>query len=52
MAQFCTEQARLHGLVEEELDPGREEMGKGLADTVATEGGECCVPKSKRGGLG
>lgn len=51
MARFCDEQA----LVFAELVPecqeggegGKQDVGKELADRVAVEGGDCCVPKSK-----
>ncbi|KAI9731086.1 MAG: hypothetical protein M1818_007943 [Claussenomyces sp. TS43310] len=48
MARFCTEQARLHGVVDEdELDGSKDSLGRGLADRVASDGGDCCVPKAK-----
>jgi 4a-hydroxytetrahydrobiopterin dehydratase len=51
MAQFCDEQA----LVFRELVPESQEeevlegqdVGKELADRVAVEGGDCCVPKPR-----
>lgn len=46
MAKYCDEQAAACGEVEVE---GGEtsSVGKELADRVATEGGDCCVPKKK-----
>jgi 4a-hydroxytetrahydrobiopterin dehydratase len=47
MARFCDEQAAICGELEvqsPEVDGG---VGKQLADRVATEGGDCCVPKKK-----
>lgn len=48
MAKFCDEQAESYGEVkvesEEESGDG---TGRDLADRVAVEGGDCCVPKSK-----
>jgi 4a-hydroxytetrahydrobiopterin dehydratase len=62
MAAFCDLKAREFGeLVVEQQQPRKEGEGKGdgkkegegdvmcaLADRVASEGGDCCVPKSKR----
>ncbi|PMD46508.1 putative pterin-4-alpha-carbinolamine dehydratase [Hyaloscypha variabilis F] len=46
MARFCDEKAGECG--ELEVDEGNEgSVGKELADRVATEGGDCCVPKKK-----
>lgn len=45
MARFCDEKARECGEVEE--SEGVDEKGKELADRVAKEGGDCCVPKKK-----
>lgn len=51
MARFCDEQASVFGeLVPEGQDGGGVEgldVGKELADRVAVEGGDCCVPKPK-----
>ena len=49
MAKFCDEKAEECGelAVEEGKEDGR--VGKELADRVATEGGDCCVPKKKSG---
>lgn len=46
MAKYCDEQAAACGEVEVE---GGEtsSVGKELADRVATEGGDCCVPKKQ-----
>lgn len=46
MARFCDEKAKECGelAVEEGKDEG---LGKELADRVATEGADCCVPKKK-----
>lgn len=41
MAQYCDEQASLHG----EVEIAELEVGKELADRVAVEGGDCCVPQ-------
>jgi 4a-hydroxytetrahydrobiopterin dehydratase len=51
MAQFCDEQALVFGELmpesqEEEALEGQD-VGKELADRVAVEGGDCCVPKSR-----
>jgi 4a-hydroxytetrahydrobiopterin dehydratase len=43
MARYCDEQAEICGEVESEVS----EVGKELADRVATEGGECCIPKKQ-----
>ncbi|KAG0650283.1 Pterin-4-alpha-carbinolamine deHydratase [Hyphodiscus hymeniophilus] len=45
MARFCDEQASILG----EVGSEESEVGKELADRVATEGGDCCVPKKKDG---
>jgi len=46
MARFCDEKAGESG--ELEVEDGKEgNPGKELADRVATEGGDCCVPKKK-----
>ena len=53
MARFCDEQAVVFGEVVSESQEGKDEKGDGqdvgkeLADRVAVEGGDCCVPKSK-----
>lgn len=49
MAKFCDEKAEECG--ELAVEEGKEDggVGKGLADRVATEGGDCCVPKKKSG---
>jgi 4a-hydroxytetrahydrobiopterin dehydratase len=44
MAKFCDEQAAAFGEVESEKV---NEVGKELADTGASAGGDCCVPKKK-----
>jgi 4a-hydroxytetrahydrobiopterin dehydratase len=44
MSRFCDEQAEICGEVQIESE---EAMGKELADIVAKEGGDCCVPKKK-----
>ena len=48
MARFCDEKAEECGelAVEEGKEGG---VAKELADRVATEGGDCCVPKKKSG---
>jgi 4a-hydroxytetrahydrobiopterin dehydratase len=46
MARYCDEQAELFKEVVEE--GSESEVGRELADRVAMEGGDCCVPKSKR----
>jgi 4a-hydroxytetrahydrobiopterin dehydratase len=48
MARFCDEKAEECGELEVE---GKEDggVGKELADKVATEGADCCVPKKKTG---
>lgn len=43
MARYCDEQAGICG----ELEAEASEVGKELADRVASEGGDCCVPKKK-----
>jgi 4a-hydroxytetrahydrobiopterin dehydratase len=45
MARYCDEQARACGEVEG--DSAGSAVGKELADRVASEGGDCCVPKKK-----
>lgn len=45
MAKFCDEAALKFGEVVEEGDEGG--LGKDLVDRVATEAGDCCVPKTK-----
>jgi 4a-hydroxytetrahydrobiopterin dehydratase len=45
MARYCDEQARVCGEVEG--DSAGSAVGKELADRVASEGGDCCVPKKK-----
>ncbi|PMD54216.1 transcriptional coactivator/pterin dehydratase [Hyaloscypha bicolor E] len=48
MARFCDEKAGECG--ELEVEEGKEgDMGSGLADRVAAEGADCCVPKKKSG---
>jgi 4a-hydroxytetrahydrobiopterin dehydratase len=53
MAQFCDEQAVIFGEVVPESHEAKAEEGEGqdagrdLADRVAVEGGDCCVPKPK-----
>ena len=49
MARFCDEKAEECG--ELAVEAGKEDggVGKELADRVATEGGDCCVPKKKTG---
>lgn len=46
MARFCDEKAKECGEVEG--DGGGMETQKGLVDRVASEGGDCCVPKGKK----
>ena len=44
MARFCDEKAQEFG--ELDAEEGKEGgLGKELADRVATEGADCCVPK-------
>jgi len=45
MARYCDEQAEIYGelIVEEEGSA----LGRDLADKVASEGKDCCVPKKK-----
>ncbi|KAH8601964.1 putative pterin-4-alpha-carbinolamine dehydratase [Bisporella sp. PMI_857] len=43
MARFCDEQAEKCG----EVEGDGSQVGKELADRVAMEGGDCCVPKKK-----
>jgi 4a-hydroxytetrahydrobiopterin dehydratase len=54
MARFCDEKAKEFGELEVEspVITGGEEGGVGreLADRVAKEGGDCCVPKKKKEG--
>ncbi len=46
MARFCDEKAEECG--ELDVEEGKETgLGKELADKVATEGADCCVPKKK-----
>ncbi|RDL31440.1 uncharacterized protein BP5553_09649 [Venustampulla echinocandica] len=56
MARFCDEQAEKCGEVVQEEGEGEKEgvkggedgdVGKGLVDRVASEAGDCCVPKGK-----
>jgi 4a-hydroxytetrahydrobiopterin dehydratase len=47
MARFCDEQASAFGEVEVESQEGQGGVGKELADRVAGEGGDCCVPKKQ-----
>jgi 4a-hydroxytetrahydrobiopterin dehydratase len=51
MARFCDEQALAFGeLVPESQKEGvleGQDVGKELADRVAIEGGDCCVPKPR-----
>ncbi|PQE22910.1 pterin-4-alpha-carbinolamine dehydratase family protein [Rutstroemia sp. NJR-2017a BBW] len=50
MAKFCDEQAALKEEVQiEEEEIGGADVGRELADRVAREGGDCCVPKKKDG---
>jgi 4a-hydroxytetrahydrobiopterin dehydratase len=50
MAQFCDEQAALKEEVQvEKEESAGEDVGRELADRVAREGGDCCVPKKKDG---
>jgi 4a-hydroxytetrahydrobiopterin dehydratase len=44
MARYCDKQAEICGELEAEE---ASEVGKVLADRVASEGGDCCVPKKK-----
>lgn len=48
MAAFCDEQASAHGVLEDTPEAEKVASGKSLADRVATEGGDCCVPKSQK----
>ncbi|CZR63903.1 related to pterin-4-alpha-carbinolamine dehydratase [Phialocephala subalpina] len=49
MARFCDEKAKECGeVVEEDGSGDRMETQKGLVDRVASEGGDCCVPKGKK----
>jgi 4a-hydroxytetrahydrobiopterin dehydratase len=41
MARYCDEQAQVCG----EVESAEPTVGKELADRVATEGADCCVPK-------
>lgn len=48
MAKFCDQMAKECGEVE--VEAGKDEgsdKGKELVDRVASEGGDCCVPKKK-----
>ncbi|KUJ14434.1 transcriptional coactivator/pterin dehydratase [Mollisia scopiformis] len=45
MARFCDERARECGEVEGEGKGETGGVGKELVDRVASEGGDCCVPK-------
>jgi 4a-hydroxytetrahydrobiopterin dehydratase len=46
MARFCDEQAEVCGELEVEGDLSEQgDVRKGLADRVASEGKDCCVPK-------
>lgn len=45
MARFCDEKAKECGEIE--VQEGEMETQKGLVDRVASEGGDCCVPKKK-----
>ena len=47
MARYCDEQAGICGELEVEGEGKVGGVGKELADRVATEGGDCCVPKKK-----
>ena len=50
MARYCDEQAAICGELEavvEEAAKAGDEVGQELADRVAREGGDCCVPKKK-----
>lgn len=53
MARFCDEQAEAFGEVEPVMSEGEAEgeerggLGKELADRVAAEGADCCVPIRK-----
>jgi 4a-hydroxytetrahydrobiopterin dehydratase len=47
MARFCDEKAAACGELEVEVEGGAG-VGKELADRVAVEGAECCVPKKKQ----
>ncbi|PQE24276.1 pterin-4-alpha-carbinolamine dehydratase family protein [Rutstroemia sp. NJR-2017a BVV2] len=50
MAKFCDEQAALKEEIQvEEEESARSDVGRELADRVAREGGDCCVPKKKDG---
>jgi hypothetical protein len=50
MAKFCDEQAALKEEVQvEEEENAGDDVGRELADRVAREGGDCCVPKKKDG---
>lgn len=56
MAEFCSAQASLFGVIEEEPTANAadtnggssEDLGKALADQVAVESADCCVPKQKK----
>jgi 4a-hydroxytetrahydrobiopterin dehydratase len=45
MARYCDEQAEICGELIVEGEGSR--VGKDLADVVASEGKDCCVPKKK-----
>ncbi|KAF4625853.1 hypothetical protein G7Y89_g12315 [Cudoniella acicularis] len=45
MARFCDEAAEKCGEVVVEEGETQPEMGKDLADRVADEAGDCCIPK-------
>ena len=47
MARYCDEQALACGEVVEAVE-SESTVGKELADRVAAEGAECCVPKKKQ----
>ncbi len=49
MAQFCDTQALAYGEVvyERDTEAASARAGRELADRVAREGGDCCVPKTK-----
>ncbi len=49
MARFCDEKALEYGEVVVEGEVQVSGVGKELVDRVATEGGDCCVPKKKGG---
>jgi 4a-hydroxytetrahydrobiopterin dehydratase len=51
MASYCDKQAERFGEVGVgvEVEGKGNEVGKELADRVAIEGADCCVPKKKEG---